>query len=285
MKALEGQYTVSDLCRAFSVSRSGYYDWRHARPGVRAEANAQLDTEIRAVYQTHRGRYGSPRVTQVLQKQGTGCSENRVARRMQTLGLAARAKKGFVPRTTDSRHGGPICANRLLERKKPQRPHEVWLSDITYIATGEGWLYLAGFLDAATRRLVGWSVGPTLEADLVCRGLTEARARHRPPAGLIIHSDRGSQYASGAYRRLLEEIRAVPSMSRRANCYDNAIMESFWSTLKAECFASYLPATQREARQMIFEYIETYYNRVRLHSSLGYLTPVDFETKSANLKQ
>jgi transposase InsO family protein len=279
MKALEGQYTVSDLCRAFSVSRSGYHDWRRARPSVRAEANGQLDAGIREVYQAHRGRYGSPRVTRELKKYGTGCSENRVARRMKTLGLAARPKKGFIPRTTDSRHGGPICANRLLEREKPRRPHEVWFSDITYIATAEGWLYLAGFLDAATRRLVGWSVGPTLEADLVCRGLTEARARHRPQAGLLIHSDRGSQYASRAYRQILKEMHAVPSMSRRANCYDNAMMESFWSSLKAECFASNLPATHRQARQMIFEYIETYYNRVRLPSSLGYLTPVDFENQ------
>ena len=279
MKALEKEYTVSDLCRAFAVSRSGYYGWRQAGQSPRAVANAQLDAGIREVYQTHRGRYGSPRVTRALKKSGTGCSENRVARRMKTLGLAARAKKGYVPRTTDSRHGGPICANRLLEREKPRQAHEVWLSDITYVATGEGWLYLAGFLDVATRRLVGWSVGATLEADLVCRGLNEARQRHHPKAGLIIHSDRGCQYASWAYRQLLEKIRAVPSMSRRANCYDNAMMESFWSTLKAECFASYLPATHREARQMIFAYIETYYNRVRLHSSLGYLTPVDFENQ------
>jgi putative transposase len=279
MKTLEGQHPVSDLCRAFAVSRSGYYGWRRDRVSARAVATAQLDARIREVYQTHRGRYGSPRVTRVLQTNGTGCSENRVARRMKTLGLAARAKKSFVPRTTDSRHAGPICANRLLEREKPRRAHEVWLSDITYVATGEGWLYLAAFLDAATRRLVGWSVGATLEAELVCRGLNEARARHRPKAGLIIHSDRGCQYASGVYRQLLKQIRAVPSMSRRANCFDNATMESFWSTLKAECFASYLPATHREARQMIFEYIETYYNRVRLHSSLGYLTPVDFENQ------
>jgi putative transposase len=212
-----------------------------------------------------------------LQKKAISCSENRVARRMQVLGLVARQRKGYLPRTTDSRHGGPICANLLLDRAQPKQPHQVWLSDITYVATGEGWLYLAGFLDVATRRLVGWAVGETLEAALVCRGLNEARARARPRKGLIIHSDRGSQYASGTYRQLLEEIRAVPSMSRRANCYDNAMMESFWSTLKAECFASYLPATHREARTMIFEYIETYYNRVRLHSSLGYQCPMDFE--------
>ena len=279
MKAYEGQYTVSDLCRAFEVSRSGYYGWRQRHPSLRAQANRQLDTRIREVYQTHRGRYGSPRVTRSLKSHGTDCSENRVARRMKTLGLAARAKKGFVPRTTDSRHGGPICANRLLEREKPRQAHQVWLSDITYVATGEGWLYLAGFLDVATRRLVGWSVGATLEAELVCRGLNEARYRHRPEPGLIIHSDRGSQYASKVYRQLLKEINAVPSMSRRANGYDNAMMESFWSTLKAECFASYLPATHQEARQLIFEYIETYYNRVRLHSSLGYLSPVDFENQ------
>jgi len=275
MKALETEHGVSEMCRVFAVSRSGYYDWCRAQR--KTPATAQLDDEIREVYQEHRGRYGSPRVTRVLRQKAIPCSENRVARRMRALGLAARKRKAWVPRTTDSRHGGPICAHLLLDREPPTQPHQVWLSDITYVATSEGWLYLVGFLDVATRRLVGWSVGETLEASLVCQGLREAKTRHRPQAGLIIHSDRGSQYASGTYRQLLEEIRAVPSMSRRANCYDNAMMESFWSTLKAECFASYLPATHREARSMIFEYIETYYNRVRLHSSLGYQSPVDFE--------
>jgi transposase InsO family protein len=268
---------VSELCRTFLVSRSGYYGWLGAQS--KTPKTTRFDDEIREVYQEHRGRYGSPRVTRALQKKAISCSENRVARRMKVLGLAARPRKGYLPRTTDSRHGGPICANLLLDRAQPKQPHQVWLSDITYVATGEGWLYLAGFLDVATRRLVGWAVGETLEASLVCRGLDEARTRARPPEGLIIHSDRGSQYASGAYRQLLEKIRAVPSMSRRANCYDNAMMESFWSTLKAECFASYLPATHREARTLIFEYIETYYNRVRLHSSLGYQSPVDFEAR------
>ena len=277
MKAHQGQYPVSEMCRALHVSRSGYYGWRAAAHRPRARANAALDAEIGAVFKSHRGRYGSPRVTRVLQSQAIACSENRVARHMRALGLAARAKKAFVPRTTDSRHGGPVCSNLLLHRAAPRAAHQVWLSDITYVATGQGWLYLAGFLDLATRRLVGWSTGPTLEAALVCAGLREARQRCRPRAGLIIHSDQGGQYASDIYRQLLGQIRAVPSMSRRGNCYDNATMESFWSTLKAECFASDFPGTQREAHQMIFAYIETYYNRVRLHSSLGYRSPVDFE--------
>ncbi len=275
MKALETEHGVSEMCRTFAVSRSGYYGW--LRTQSQPAKTTRIDDEIRAVYQEHRGRYGSPRVTRALKKKAIPCSENRVARRMRDMGLAARKRRAWVPRTTDSRHGGPICANLLLENKQATQAHQVWLSDITYVATGEGWLYLAGFLDVATRRLVGWSVGETLEASLVCQGLHEAQTRHRPKEGLIIHSDRGSQYASGAYRQLLEKIRAVPSMSRRANCYDNAMMESFWSTLKAECFASYLPATRREARSMIFQYIETYYNRVRLHSALGYQSPVDFE--------
>ena len=277
MKALETEHGVSELCRALAVSRSGYYGWRKAPK--ENPARARLDEEIREVYQEHRGRYGSPRVTRVLRQRAIPCSENRVARRMKALGLAARKRKGYLPRTTDSRHGGPICAHLLLDREQPTQPHQVWRGDITYVATGEGWLYLAGFLDVATRQLVGWAVGETLEASLVCQGLRQAQTRHRPQAGLIIHSDRGSQYASQAYRQLLEKIHAVPSMSRRANCYDNAMMESFWSTLKAECFASYLPATRREARHMIFEYIETYYNRVRLHSSLGYQSPMDFESQ------
>ena len=277
MKAHQGQYPVSGMCRALHVSRSGYYGWRAAADRPRARSNAALDAEIRQVYQGHLGRYGSPRVTRVLQGRAVVCSENRVARRMRALGLAARAKKAFVPRTTDSRHGGPVCPNLLLQRSAPRAAHQVWLSDITYIATGQGWLYLAGFLDWATRRLVGWATGPTLEAALVCQGLRAARQRCRPRAGLIIHSDQGGQYASDVYRQLLGQIRAVPSMSRRGNCYDNATMESFWSTLKAECLAGQPPATHQQARQMIFEYIETYYNRARLHSSLGYLSPVDFE--------
>jgi transposase InsO family protein len=277
MKAHQGQYPVSEMCRALHVSRSGYYGWRRAGHRPRARSNAQLDAEIRHVYQSHLGRYGSPRVTRVLQSRAIVCSENRVARRMRALGLAARPKKAFVPRTTDSRHGGPVCRNLLLHRSPPSAAHEVWLSDITYIATGQGWLYLAGFLDLATRRLVGWATGSTLEAALVCQGLRAARQRCRPRQGLIIHTDQGAQYASDAYRQMLSHIRAVPSMSRRGNCYDNATMESFWSTLKAECLAGQPPATRQQARQKIFEYIETYYNRVRLHSSLGYLCPVDFE--------
>jgi len=277
MKAHHGQYPVSEMCRALHVSRSGYYGWRTAPQRPRARSNAQLDAEIRQVYQSHLGRYGSPRVTRVLQSRAIVCSENRVARRMRTLGLAARSKKAFVPRTTDSRHGGSVSPNLLLHRSAPRAAHQVWLSDITYIATGQGWLYLAGFLDLATRRLVGWATGSNLETALVCQGLRAARQQCRPRRGLIIHSDQGGQYASDAYRQLLGQIRAVPSMSRRGNCYDNATMESFWSTLKAECLAGQPPATHQQARQMIFEYIETYYNRVRLHSSLGYLSPVDFE--------
>jgi putative transposase len=155
MKALGKEYPVSELCRALHVSRSGYYCWRRARPGPRAEANAQLDMRIQEVYRLHRRRYGSPRVTRVLREQTIGGSENRVARRMRTLGLKARGRKAFVPRTTDSRHGGPICANLLLDRPQPRQAHQVWVSDITYVATGEGWFYLSGFLDVATRRLVG----------------------------------------------------------------------------------------------------------------------------------
>jgi putative transposase len=277
MKAHQGQFPVQAMSRALHVSRSGYYGWRAAPDRPRARSNALLDAGIRQVFESHRGRYGSPRVTRVLQSQAIACSENRVARRMRTLGLVARARKAFVPRTTDSHHGGPICPNLLLHRTAPRQAHQVWLSDITYIPTGQGWLYVAGFLDLATRRLVGWSSGPTLEAALVCQGLRAARQRCRPHAGLIVHSDQGGQYASDVYRQLLGQIRAVPSMSRRGNCYDNATMESFWSTLKAECLAGQPPATHQQAHQIIFEYIETYYNRVRLHSSLGYLSPVDFE--------
>ena len=187
MKGLETEHGVSEICRALAVSRSGYYGWCQAQK--KTPAGARFDDEIREVYQEHRGRYGSPRVTRALKQKAVRCSENRVARRMKALGLAARPRRGYVPRTTDSRHGGPICANLLLERETAPQPHQVWLGDITYVATGEGWLYLAGFLDVATRRLVGWSVGETLEASLVCRGLHEAK----PSQGGTHHPHRSRQ--------------------------------------------------------------------------------------------
>jgi len=196
---------------------------------------------------------------------------------MRQQGLCARKKRRFVPRTTDSSHPLPIAANLLLEAAPTTGINQVWQSDITYLATGQGWCYLAGVLDRHSRFCVGWSLKDSMPAELVCEALNQALGRRQPSAGLIHHSDRGSQYASQSFRDLLEEHDLKASMSRRGNCYDNALVESFWATLKRECFQERIPATRREAEQEIFKWIETDYNRKRLHSSLNYQSPLDFE--------
>ena len=277
MKRLETEHGISALTRVFGVSRSAYAQWKKREPSAREQANRKLDGQIREVFGEHRSRYGSPRVSRVLQARQVICGENRVTRRMKVLGLAARKKRGFVPRTTDSRHGGPIAANRLLESVAPCRIDQVWRGDMTYIATGEGWLYLAAVLDGYSRRLLGWATDERMGSALVCEALEGARRQRGEVRGVIVHTDRGSQYASADYRSVLKTLGATASMSRKANCYDNAAMESFWSTLKTELFGDNLPATRTQARTMIFEYIEIFYNRRRLHSSLGFTSPVDFE--------
>lgn len=277
MKRLETEHGISALTRVFGVSRSAYADWKKREPSAREQANGKLDGQIREVFGEHRSRYGSPRVSRVLQARQVICGENRVARRMKVLGLAARKKRGFVPRTTDSRHGGPIAANLLLESAPPAGIDQVWRGDMTYIATGEGWLYLAAVLDGYSRRLLGWATDERMGSALVCEALEGARRQRGEVRGVIVHTDLGSQYASADYRSVLKTLGATASMSRKANCYDNAAMESFWSTLKTELFGDNLPATRTQARTMIFEYIEIFYNRRRLHSSLGFTSPVDFE--------
>ena len=277
IEELSVQFPIKESCVALSVSRSGYYQWAGTEQSERAEANAELSKEIERIYHEHKGRYGSPRITQQLRKQGVMCGENRVARLMRENELAARGKKTFRPRTTTPGQG---AAPNLIKELEPTAPNQVWVSDITYVSTLEGWLYLAVILDLFSRRVVGWKLGESLEAELVVTALRNALVLRQPDEGLYFHSDRGSQYSSEAVRKPLSVIGANLSMSGLGNCYDNATMEAFFSTLKTECFPdNQVFSSRAQARREIFEYIELYYNNQRLHSALGYQTPCHYETK------
>ena len=274
-------YNICELCRALGVSRSGYYAWQRRCPGSRAQQNKLLRSRLEKLFIHNRRVYGSPRLTVSLREEGLSCSRNRVARHMRALGLRARQKKAFKPRTTDSNHPHPIAPNRLAGIKATA-PNEVWVSDITYISTRQGWVYLAGVMDLWSRRIVGWATANHLKSSLVKEALKQAVATRVPGPGLLSHSDRGVQYASQEYRQMLAKIRSVPSMSAAGCCYDNAAMESFWSTLKTEWLQDKDFHTQQEAELAIFDYIETFYNPKRLHSALGYQSPVDFEMELLN---
>lgn len=278
MKALCGEFAITDLCEALQVSRSGYYAWLTAGAGPRHHANAKLIIAVQKIFQMHRENYGSPRITAALRAQGVVCNRKRIERLMRQSGLQARIPRRFRVVTTDSDHEQPIAPNRLPEKKITGRD-QAWCVDITYVPTAEGWLYLAGVLDLHSRKIVGWAMESHLQTNLVLSALQMAVQQRRPPAGLLHHSDRGVQYASQDYRQALNTFGLQASMSRKANCYDNATMESFWSTLKNELVHRMKYATRTEARRSIFAWIETYYNRVRLHSSLGYKSPVDFENQ------
>ena len=270
-------YPVRTLCRLLDVSASGYYQWRQRRPGPRARANDMLYPHLKRVFEQSRQTYGSPRITRCLQRQQLPCSEKRVARLMRRHHLQARSKRPFRPRTTDSRHGGTLAPNRLKELGSPTGLNQVWVADITYIHTHSGWAYLAAVMDLYSRRIVGWSIGSSLHCLLVKDALDQALAWRQPAAGLIHHSDRGSQYAAGLFQARLQSARIRPSMSGRGCCYDNAAMESFWSTLKTELLQDQTPRDLPHASQLIHRYIESFYNPIRLHSALGFLSPLDFE--------
>ncbi len=274
---MSGQYKVAWLCEALLVSRSGYYDWaeRRRQPRPRQLENIHLRERIREEFARSRQTYGSPRLARAL-----GCPgrRNRIARLMRLERIFARQRSKYRARTTDSRHGGPIAPNRLRDLIV-RRPDQVRVTDATGILTGQGWLYLVAVLDVCTRRVVGWAMHQILDARLVIAALRMALLQRRPKKALIVHSDRGMQFASAAYRQVLAEHRLIASMSRKANCYDNAFIESFWSSLKYEVVYHQPFATFREARSAIFNYIETFYNRTRLHSSLAYLSPIAFEAK------
>ena len=277
IEELSVQFRIEECCVALSVSRSGYYQWAGTEQSLRAEANAELVKQIQRVYHAHKGRYGSPRITQQLRQEGVVCGENRVARLMRENQLVARGKKAFRPRTTLPGQG---AAPNLIKELEPSAPNQVWVSDITYVSTLEGWLYLAVILDLFSRRVVGWKLGESLEAELVVTALRNALMLRQPHRGLYFHSDRGSQYSSDAVRKPLSVIGANLSMSGVGNCYDNAAAEAFFSTLKTECFPdNQVFASRIEARREIFEYMEVYYNSRRLHSTLGYQTPCQYETQ------
>jgi putative transposase len=274
---MSGTYKLSWLCEALLVSRSGYYEWlrRRHRPSAREQQNRILRERIRTEFVRSRHTYGSPRITRAL---GGGISRKRVARLMRQERLWARQRSKYRVRTTDSRHADPIAPNRL-RGFQPSAPDQAWATDATCLLTGEGWLYVVAIIDLFTRRIVGWSIGNSLDAGLCISALKMAIAGRRPAAGVIVHSDRGMQFASAAFRNVLAEHRLVASMSRKANCYDNAYIESFWSSLKYEVVYHRRFATRAEARSAVFSYIEAFYNRIRMHSSLGYLSPAQFESK------
>jgi len=267
-------FPVRRLCRLVGVAASGFYAWlRRGCGSARREGVDQgLRARVGAIFAASRGTYGSPRVHAELRAQGMRVGRNRVARLMREGGLAV-TRRRRAPRTTDSRHDHPVAPNLLQRRFAADRSDDVWLADISYIPTGEGWLYLAAVKDMATREIVGWSMADHLGADLACDALLMAVRRRRPPRGLLHHSDRGGQYASEPYQAILARHGFRCSMSRRGNCLDNAPMESFFGSLKTELVHRTTFPTREAARRALFEYVESFYNRRRRHSALGFLTP------------
>lgn len=271
-----GQFAVQRMCQVLRVGRSGYYAWAKRPASRRAQANQALLERIRAAYQANRQSYGSPRLHLALNQQGVGCGRHRVARLMRASGLVARTKRRFRPVTTQRAPFVVPAPNRLNQDFHADAPNQKWASDFTYIETGEGWLYLAVVLDLFSRRVIGWAMRETMDTELVQSALQMALADRQPTAGLLHHSDQGSQYTATTYLSCITAAHSQLSMSRVGNCYDNAVVESFFSTLKAECVVGPF-RTRAEARTTIFEYLEVWYNRQRMHSSLGYCSPVDFE--------
>jgi len=279
---MKDDHSILLLCQVLEVSPSGYYDWQERRqtPSARVQQNQTLRQQIKTIHLKSRATYGSLRVVDQLRKDGHKHGRNRIARLMKEQGLYGRQRHRYRVQTTDSNHDQPIAPNRLAQAPKPTAPNQIWVADITYIHSSEGWIYLAAILDLYSRKIVGWAMSPFIDTSLVLAALNMALVRSRPPTQLLFHSDRGVQYASGDYRKALAAAGLVASMSRKANCYDNATMESFWSTLKLELVYRQAFANHLQARSAIFDYIETFYNRQRAHSALGYLSPVDFELQN-----
>jgi putative transposase len=274
---MKGEYSVRGLCALLGVSASGYYRWRQAGPSARQQQDKSLSAQIAVVHRASRGIYGVPRVVAELRAHGVRVSKRRCARLMRAQGLRGKKRHRRWPHTTNSRHGRLVAPN-LLAQCEPTGPNQAWVTDITYVETAEGWLYVAAILDGWSRRVVGWSCSATLHTTLVLAALESAIARRQPGSKIIHHSDRGSQYVDTTYRAMLHDHGFVQSMSGAGNCYDNAAMESFWSTLKTEAdLRTKIPPDRRHAELAVFDYIETFYNSARRHSSLGYLSPAAFE--------
>jgi putative transposase len=274
-------YPVRLMCAVLEVSPAGYYAWRERPVSERTKSSAVLLAAIQQVHQDSGGRYGSPRIHAVLRKQGRGVSRGRIERTMSRYGIRAIMAPPRRVRTTDSRHGLPIAPNLIARDFTAPAPNRVWLADITYIPTAEGWLYLAAVMDLFSRKIVGWAMRDHMQVELASTALTMAIQQQRPQHGLIHHSDRGVQYASHAYRDVLTSASITASMSRKADCYDNAPMESFFHTLKTELVHHRNYSTRAEAQRDIFAFIEGFYNRTRLHSAIGYIAPIEMELKAA----
>ena len=279
VKAEKAHYPIAVLCSVLSVSRSGFYAWQQRPESPRAKADAALVLNIRAAHKLGRGTYGSPRVHAELLSKGMHVGEKRVARLMREDGIVVRQKRRFR-RTTDSNHTDPIAPNVLKRDFTPEAPNRSWVTDVTYVHTGEGWLYLAVMLDLFSRRVVGWAASITNDRVLALAALERALAARRPAPGLVHHSDRGSPYASDDYRRALGERGLVPSMSRTGDCWDNAVAESFFASLKAELVDHEPYATHAAALASIGDYIDNFYNPLRRHSHLGYVNPIEYELRA-----
>jgi len=271
------RWPVALICRVLKVSRSGFFAWLRRPASKRDRRRRELIEKIRVAHQENREFYGSPRVHRALLIDGEVVSRNTVAKLMRQEKIRARNKRKFVPRTTDSRHRHPVAANLLDRQFQSSGPDRKWVADITYVPTDEGWLYLAGVLDCFSRKIVGWSMADHMETSLASDALQMALVHRGLGNGLLHHSDRGVQYASEDYQHLLNSHGLTASMSGKGDCWDNAMMESFWATLKTELIHQNSYATREQAKAAIFEYIEVFYNRKRLHSSLGYVSPESFE--------
>ena len=269
-------FPLERMAKVLRVSRSGYYAWLGRPRSQRAQENIRLDVQIKSVYETSQGRYGSMKITRELVNQGWRYSRNRVAAGMRRMGIASKTRKKFKA-TTDSKHSYLVAPNLLNRNFATAAPNEVWVSDITYIRTKSGWTYLTVFIDLFSRIVTGWSVSRSLNHEMVTEALQMGIWRRRPEKGLMIHSDQGVQYACDDFRNMLKKHRFVQSMSRKGNCWDNAMMESFFATLKKERIHREDYATRSAARASVFDYIERFYNRVRRHSALGYVSPEQFE--------
>lgn len=268
------------MCRVLSVSKSGYFAWRDGRERPRASEDRALSVRIKAIHEESRQTYGSPRIHHALKTQGFALGKKRVERLMKDVGIAVLPARRFVV-TTDSDHDQPIAPDLLQQDFTAKAPNQRWVTDITYVPTAEGWLFLAAIVDLFSRRIVGWAMDATMHRSLVLKALDMAVTERQPGVGLIHHSDRGSQYASADYRAALDAHGVIASMSRPGCCYDNAAAESFWHTIKNELIHRRDFQTREEATQAIFEYIEVFYNRIRQHTTIGNLSPVDFELQRA----
>jgi transposase InsO family protein len=274
-----GQGNVARACALLKVSRSAYYQWSKHEPSSREQQDRELSRQIQEVHDESRHTYGAPRVEQALRRQGVGCGRKRVARLMSELGLVGRCPRRWK-QTTIPDPGADGLPEDLLQRQfKPGRVNVAWAGDITYVRTWEGWLYVASVIDLESRRVVGWAMADHMRAELVCDALRMAIQGRRPPAGLIFHSDRGSQYTSVEFKQLLTDHEVRQSLSRPRQCWDNAVVESFWATLKTELVDRQAWPTRALARQAIFEFIEVFYNRRRLHSALSYQSPAEYEAE------